>query len=159
MYVQCLQGIDAIATGLLLPPTLLLCRSLADRLPGPLGQLLQVHYGRASMTKLSRLPAFFVFPEEQLNIPAAAACLAGSALLSGSSSSCQVLVFLDQPLLHCLQQLKEALLALVEQQQGPAAAARLVFPAVPQQQMEPEQPGGQPPSGCCGGGSWSGSAV
>ena len=72
-----------------------------------LSVLLQIHYGRASMTKLSRLPAFFVFPQQQLNTQAAAACLASSSLLAdggGDGGSCPVLIFVDQPLLHQLEQ-------------------------------------------------------
>ncbi|KAL4857493.1 Glycosyltransferase family protein 64 protein C5 [Chlorella vulgaris] len=123
---------------------------------------LQVHYGRASLTKLSRLPAFFVFPQQQLDVQAAAACLAGSSVLadSGSSSSrSPVLLFLDQPLLRHLEELKAALVQLVGQQQGAAAAARLVFPSVPSQHMEPQQQcqqaGVQPAAarGCCGTGT------
>ena len=105
----------------------------------------QVHYGRASLTKLSRLPAFFVFPEQQLNAPAAAACLACSSLLASSSDEdgSRVLVFLDQPLLHQLQAFEAALRQEVEQRHGAAAAQRLVFPAVPRQHMEPERPAAQ----------------
>lgn len=121
-----------------------------------------MHYGRASLTKLSRLPAFFVFPEQQLNVPAAAACLAASSLFeggSGSTGGSKVLVFLDQPLLHQLQAFEGALRQAVEQRHGAAAAQRLVLPAVPRQHMEPEQPqqaqqqGQQAQqAGCCGGG-------
>ena len=136
--------------------------------PAPALLTWQVHYGRASLTKLSRLPAFFVFPQQQLNVQAAAACLAASSLLaagggasdsSGSSGGGgPVLVFVDQPLLHRLDQLKAALLELLEQQQGPGATAQLVFPTVPQQHMEPEGQQGvqqaQPTqAGCCGGGA------
>lgn len=130
-----------------------------------------MHYGRASLTKLSRLPAFFVFPEQQLNVPAAAACLAGSSLLASASSSSddsseegsRVLVFLDQPLLHQLQAFEAALRLEVEQRHGAVAAQRLVLPSVPRQHMEPEQPAGQAQqaqqtsplqqAACCGGGS------
>ncbi|PRW20179.1 diphthamide biosynthesis 2 [Chlorella sorokiniana] len=123
-----------------------------------------VHFGRASLTKLSRLPAFFVFPEQQLNVPAAAACLAGSSLLASGSEAdgSKVLVFVDQPLLHQLQAFESALRQQVEQRHGAAAAQRLVFPSVPRQHMEPERPAGQaqqaqqaqqPQAGCCGGGS------
>lgn len=125
---------------------------------------MQVHYGRASMTPLSRLPAFFVFPHQPLNVPAAAACLAGCSLLTDDvdSSDSPVLVFLDQPLLHQLEALQAALAAQLEQQGRGSAASQLVFPAVPRQHMEPEQRQQQKqqqgqqqqqrPVGCCGGG-------
>ena len=126
------------------------------------------------MTPLSRLPAFFVFPQQQLHVPAAAATLAACSLLAeaeaeaagdgGGSSSGQasVLVFLDQPLLHQLGALQQALAAALQAAGRAGAAARLVFPAVPRQHMEPQQPAapqqqqqhkqqGQA-AGCCGAG-------
>lgn len=111
---------------------------------------LQIHYGRASLTKLSRLPAFFVFPQQLLDAQAAAAALAGSSLFGGASTA-PVLVFLDQPLLRQLPEFSTCLAQQVEQRHGTAAAQRLVFPTVPQQHMEPEQRAAAPPprSGCC----------
>lgn len=103
-----------------------------------------------------------MFPQQQLDVQAAAACLAGSSVLadSGSSSSrSPVLLFLDQPLLRHLEEFKAALMQLVGQQQGAAAAARLVIPSVPSQYMEPQQQcqqaGVQPAAarGCCGTGT------
>ena len=106
---------------------------------------MQVHYGRASLSKLSRLPAFFVFPQQQLDVEAAAASLAASS--PAASGNGPVLVFVDQPLLHLLPQL--------------AAAARLhapavqwIFPEVPTRELEPEVAAGSAPRAggtCCQG--------
>ncbi|KAL4422925.1 hypothetical protein ABPG75_009122 [Micractinium tetrahymenae] len=147
-----------------------------------------VHYGRASLTKLSRVPAYFVFPEQQFDAAAAAACLASASLLARLGAACSggaeagdapdadqdassssgsppfVLVFLDQPLLHQLETFRLELVRLVAEQHGAAAAARLLFPAVPQRHMEPEgrqQRGALAgaavgPAGCCGIGSCNG---
>lgn len=66
-----------------------------------------VHYGRASLTKLSRLPAFFVFPQQALDVDAAAEALASSPLFASDPATC-VVVLLDQPYLDQLPAFQDA---------------------------------------------------
>jgi len=69
----------------------------------------QVHYGRASFSALSRLPAYFVLGHDPLDIPACArhiGCYATAPLNPGGMKA--LLVFLDQGLLWALPQLQLA---------------------------------------------------
>eukprot|EP00887_Chlorella_sp_A99_P000266 scaffold13.g266.t1 len=92
-----------------------------------------VHYGRASLTKLSRLPAFFVFPEAPLDVAAAAAAVAGCT--TAGEAAGPVLLFVDQPHLHLQPQLEAAV-------RQAAPGVRWVFARVPTRELEPEAPGG-----------------
>ena len=75
-----------------------------------------VHYGRASLTKLSRIPAYYVFPKEDLDADAVAESLATSSFFSREIESPDELsipppmvVILDQVLLDSLNTLESAL--------------------------------------------------
>lgn len=67
--------------------------------------VMQVHYGRASMSPLSCLPAYFVFGQQPLDVPATAERIAGYASAHGSEHK-TALVFMDQLLLHAASQLQ-----------------------------------------------------
>ena len=92
---------------------------LRDCLTAPL----QVHYGRASLSPLSRLPAYFVFGRESLDVAACARQLVDYAAAPLNPEGMRaVLVVLDQPLLWALRELRGAVAAL-QGQQVPAARA------------------------------------
>ena len=111
----------------------------------PLPSRAQIHYGRASLTKLSRLPAFFVFPEAALDVEAAAEAIAGCAAVAASGGP--VLVIPDQPHLHQLPELRDALARA-----GPAVP--WAFADVAVRALEPERAApGCGPAGCAGGGA------
>jgi diphthamide biosynthesis protein 2 len=104
-----------------------------------------VHYGRASLTRLSRLPAYFVFPRQELDPAAAAAALAGSGVLADARQrAAPVVVLLDQPFLHQLPQLRGEM-------ERRAEGARLVFADVPARNLEPESCAAAPPAARCSG--------
>lgn len=84
------------------------------------------------MTKLSRLPAYFVFPEEQLDVPAAACSLATSPSLAVCTKA---LVFMDQPLLSLQCQLQAELQSKLA---GQNSRVELIFAEVPTRQLEPQ---------------------
>ena len=67
--------------------------------------VMQVHYGRASMSPLSCLPAYFVFGQQPLDVQATAEHIAGCASQHGSEHK-TALVFMDQLLLHAASQLQ-----------------------------------------------------
>ena len=78
--------------------------------PAHADKLLQVHYGRASMSPLSRLPAYFVFGQQHLDTQDCAQCLAQYAIDKASTSNhAALLVFLDQVLLHAVQDVQKQL--------------------------------------------------
>ncbi|GAB4815342.1 hypothetical protein N2152v2_002388 [Parachlorella kessleri] len=85
------------------------------------------------MTRLSRLPAYFVFPEGQLDVAAAANGLAASSVLASSQHA---VVFLDQPLLHLLPQVRSQLAAQLAQR---GVSTPLTFAVVPSQHLEPSR--------------------
>lgn len=103
-----------------------------------------VHYGRASLTKLSRLPAFYVFPTQPLDVATVADALAASPFFTASeaAAAAPTVVLLDQPLLDALPEVERALTERL-----PAHAPSLVFANVPTRSAEPQQR-----RGCCGGG-------
>ena len=72
---------------------------------------LQIHYGRASLSPLSRLPAYFVFGCQSLPVAATAQRLAAyAAELAATQDKPQALVvLLDQPYLHALPALELAM--------------------------------------------------
>ena len=71
---------------------------------------LQIHYGRASLSPLSRLPAYFVFGCKPLPVAAAAQRLAAYAaeLAATQDKPKALVVLLDQPYLHALPALQLA---------------------------------------------------
>ena len=74
---------------------------------------MQVHYGRASMSPLSCLPAYFVFGQQNLDIERCAQRLTQyAAKQAGGSGHTTLLVFLDQVLLHAVTQLQECVHSL-----------------------------------------------
>jgi diphthamide biosynthesis protein 2 len=122
-----------------------------------------VHYGRASLTALSRLPAFFVFPRRPLDAEAAAEALAGSELMAScAADGATVVVLLDQPHLEQLPALRAAL----RRRRRPGAAgagAALVFADVPTRHLDPASlstcGAGPSPAGCCAAARPPGSAA
>ena len=73
-------------------------------------RFLQIHYGRASLSPLSRLSAYFVFGREPLPVAAAAQHLAAYAaeLAATQDKPKALVVLLDQPYLHTLPALQLA---------------------------------------------------
>ena len=72
------------------------------------GVLMQVHYGRASMSPLSCLPAYFVFGQQQLDVQDCAQRIAQYAADKASTSHhVALLVFLDQMLLHAIDDVQQ----------------------------------------------------
>ncbi|KAL6767950.1 CGL150 [Auxenochlorella protothecoides x Auxenochlorella symbiontica] len=92
-----------------------------------------VHYGRASMTALSRIPAFFVFPTQDLDVDAVASNLSSSTL---SSLDTPVLCFLDQPHLHQRPELAAEVARRMEA--AGSLSPHWTWPDVPIRQLEPE---------------------
>ena len=71
---------------------------------------LQVHYGRASFSLLSRLPTFYVLGQAKLDISDCAKKVAGYAAAPlNPEGKNRLLVFLDQPLLWALPALQKAM--------------------------------------------------
>lgn len=70
----------------------------------------QIHYGRASFSPLTDLPAYFVLGCAELDVATVATELADLAANPKSPEGTEaVLVFLDQPFLWRLGKLKEQL--------------------------------------------------
>lgn len=104
---------------------------------------LQVHYGAASLSALSRLPAYFVFRAAKLEVDSLASqILQHAASVAPSSRSaaadqsvpssqdaeqtsrpCAVLVMLDQPYAHASAHLQQHIDRLQQQQQQPQQRA------------------------------------
>ena len=116
---------------------------------------MQIHYGRASLAPLTRLPAFFVFPRQPVEAAQAASYVAQQLQASPALASAQaVVVLLDQVLHHAAQELQEQ---LQQQYQG---AAQLVLSQPASRELQPLRGPGQACSGpvpaiaaaaCCGG--------
>ena len=88
-----------------------------DEPEAPLSPM-QIHYGRASLSPLSKLPAYFVFTRQPLD------CLAASRQITewaGQAPTLQdkkaLLLLPDQPLAWALQSLSECLQAEFKQVQ------------------------------------------
>ena len=93
---------------------------------------LQVHYGRASLSPLSRLSAYFVFGRESLDVAACARQLVDYAAAPlNPEGMTAVLVILDQPLLWALPELREAVAALQGQQVLAACALNAECAQIP----------------------------
>jgi diphthamide biosynthesis protein 2 len=125
-----------------------------------------VHYGRASLTKLSRIPAYYVFPSRELDVDAVTDALAESSFFAQENGANatnednintaipETIIFLDQVLLDRLADLKTALRLRL-----PSDISKTIeFANVPLRSAEPSQK----PSKCCevdggdGGGNCSG---
>jgi diphthamide biosynthesis enzyme Dph1/Dph2-like protein len=73
------------------------------------GIVLQIHYGRASFSALSRLPAYFVLGHDPLDVPACARQISEYAAAPLNPAGMKaLLVFLDQALLWALPQITKA---------------------------------------------------
>jgi diphthamide biosynthesis protein 2 len=104
-----------------------------------------VHYGRASLTKLSRIPAYYVFPSRELNVDAVADALAESDFLTqknnetndtsatATTSPSSSIIFLDQVLLDNLSALETAIREKLPTDVGNT----LEFAKVPSRSAEP----------------------
>ncbi|KAK9814668.1 hypothetical protein WJX72_009496 [[Myrmecia] bisecta] len=69
-----------------------------------------VHYGRASLSPLSRLPAYFVFGRQQLDVASVVSRICDYAKqLDGSGAQKAVLVLPDQPYTHVCAELRRLL--------------------------------------------------
>ncbi|DBA75064.1 TPA: hypothetical protein ACH3X1_010397 [Trebouxia sp. C0004] len=96
---------------------------------------MQVHYGRASMSPLSCLPAYFVFGQQYLELATCAARIAQYAADKAQESEHRaLLVFLDQVLLHAISQVQEHIKQI---QQSYTDTLQIVFADVKLQSMEP----------------------
>ena len=106
-----------------------------------------VHYGRASLTPLSRTPAFYVFPVQPLDCQAAAQTLSETEFVRDACASAeQLVVFLDQVLLDSLPEFSAALRARLP------GEADLAFADVRTRHADPESKlNGIPAKECCGG--------
>lgn len=97
-----------------------------------------VHYGRASLTKLSRIPAYYVFPKEDLDVYTVVETLAGSSFFTrdGSADALSIppptVVILDQVLLDSLHALETAIRSRLG-----TSAESIVFANVPSRTAEP----------------------
>lgn len=97
-----------------------------------------IHYGRASLTKLSRLPAFYVFPVEPLDTQEAARTLSECPFFQqAADEKAHVVVFLDQIYLDSLPDLRRELESRLPTETS------LLFAEVATRQAEPQ------PSLCC----------
>ncbi len=103
----------------------------------------QVHYGRASLSALSRLPAYFVFGRA----PAAPAALAAAvaAHAAGLAGARAVVVLLDQPLLWAAPALRAALDAAPPGPAGGGGGAAVVLADAAARQLEPGPRAAPPP--------------
>ncbi len=123
-----------------------------------------IHYGRASLTKLSRVPAYYVFPSRGLNVDAVADALAESSFFTqenGESSSdnnndsdatatatAPIVIFLDQVLLDSLASLETTLRSKLPS----TITNSLEFANVPLRSAEPTaQKNNSNSNGCCKG--------
>jgi len=71
---------------------------------------MQIHYGRASLSPLSKLPAYFVFPEQPIDCQTALKRIAEWASQASVLQDKKALLLLpDQPLEWALQGLNECL--------------------------------------------------
>lgn len=82
-----------------------------------------IHYGRASLTKLSKVPAFFVFPEELLDVEFTVTCI----LRHGEKTN-TTLCFLDQEFISQVEDLEIKLIS---------HNSALVFPKLPVRELLP----------------------
>jgi len=120
------------------PPAALRARRGATR-----ARRAQVHYGRASLSALSRLPAYFVFGRA----PAAPAALAAAvaAHAAGLAGARAVVVLLDQPLLWAAPALRAALDAAPPGPAGGGGGAAVVLADAAARQLEPGPRAAPPP--------------
>lgn len=73
----------------------------------------QIHYGRASLSPVTKLPAYFVFGRSPLGISECAAQLADYAAAPLNPDGLRAaVVLLDQPLLWALPELRDSIAAL-----------------------------------------------
>ena len=71
---------------------------------------MQIHYGRASLSLLSKLPAYFVFTKQPADCSAVSSRIAQWANQAPAMQSTKaLLLFLDQPLAWALQGLSSCL--------------------------------------------------
>ena len=71
---------------------------------------MQIHYGRASLSPLSKLPAYFVFTRQLLDCPATSGRLTEWACQARAVQDKKALLLLpDQPLAWALQDLVKCL--------------------------------------------------
>ncbi|KAL3143282.1 hypothetical protein ABBQ38_002125 [Trebouxia sp. C0009 RCD-2024] len=97
-----------------------------------------IHYGRASMSPLSRLPAYFVFGQHHLDTQGCAQRLSQySADKASTSTHAALLVFLDQVLLHALQDVQNQIQII---QKSFTNTLQIVFANVAAQSMQPAAP-------------------
>ena len=76
-----------------------------------------IHYGRASLTPLSRIPAYYVFPKAYLDVDHVAKVLLDSDFFFGIQRSVtSTVIFLDQIYYYSLQHLERSLQKSVESQ-------------------------------------------
>ena len=70
----------------------------------------QVHYGRASLSELSRLPAYYVFPRRPIDLHATHKHVSNAAAAAAAAASLSaLLVLMDQSYAHALPALQQLL--------------------------------------------------
>ena len=79
----------------------------------------QVHYGRASLSPLSKLPAYFVFTRQPLDCQSTSRRITDWACQAHATQKAMLLIP-DQPLAWALQGLKECLQTDLNQVSQPA---------------------------------------
>jgi len=121
-----------------------------------------VHYGRASLTKLSRIPAYYVFPSRDLNVDAVVDALVVSGFFAqdngnGTDESSTVatataiapptVIFLDQVLLDSLTALETA----IRSRLSSTIVSMIEFASIPLRSAEPthKTPKTSSGNGCC----------
>jgi len=98
-----------------------------------------VHFGRASLTRLSRLPAFYVFPKKHLDCQKAARAIAATKFTAYSiEKGLQLVVFLDQVYLDSLPEFKEAFEKSLLGIGADKELFRVTFADVPTKHAEPQ---------------------
>ena len=68
-----------------------------------------MHYGRASLSELSRLPAYYVFARAPIDLPAAEQRVSRAAAMAATGGMSALLVLMDQPYAHALPALQQLL--------------------------------------------------
>ena len=128
------------------------CLALGESIPTPLlvPSRNQVHYGRASLTPLSRTPAYFVFPRRDVDVEALASAIASSDPWRAARDGHETVVcFLDQAHAHLEADLCRAL----ESAAAGGAGGHWVWASIGSRELEPAAPAG---CGCRAGSTSTG---
>eukprot|EP00884_Botryococcus_braunii_P018631 jgi/Botrbrau1/5451/Bobra.27_1s0004.3 len=103
-----------------------------------------IHFGRASLSRLTRLPAYFVFGRAALDVAQVVdrVCSAAVQAASGTNPPAALVLLPDQPYVHAVPALQDALSHALSSQAH--AAVPVMVADVPNRSLEPGAPGGGP---------------